>query len=377
MSWLEPVIAPMRGRAGSGEDGVMTLSAANHAARALVAAAALAGAVLAAAAAPAGATTLTVPTGLVCMTYNATAGTGVARLGYDNRSFIDEAQGPGDDNFMSPPPLDRSQPEQFTPGLGAWDYHFTVPGSGDNPLTWSINGTAATVDLGAADLPFDRPCPDRGPSITSVAPAAINPGSGPQQLTIFGQGLSGATVSVSGGGVMVAAPSTTTEQRLEATVTVATNAATGARDLLVTAPDGTEVGCRGCLDLDPDAAGSQGPAGPAGPKGDAGPRGPAGPGGPRGDPGRQGPRGRSAAASVVQVTGRPVHLSRRGIATGVASCPAAARVISGGYNIDGQGRTPTVDVSSNHATGSNKWTVTARVLPRARHRLIVSATCLR
>ena len=332
--------------------------------------------------APASAAAFITPTGLVCTTYNADTGTGVARLGYDNASVISQDAPGGDSNFFSPGQIDIGQPEQFIPGIGAWDYHFTAgqPGSGDNPLTWTLDGHPATIDLGVANLPFERPCPDRGPSITAVAPAAVKPGPGPQRLTLFGQGLKGATVSVSGGGVTVAAPSDSTEQRVDVMVTVDGGAATGARDLLVSTSDGTEVGCRGCLDLDPNAPGSQGPAGPAGLKGDPGPAGPAGPAGlvgPKGDPGPQGPPGKSAVTSVIQVTGSPVPLAGDGVATAVASCPAGSSVISGGYGVDGRGNAPLISVIASRAFDARGWTVTVRVLPSAHHTLVVSATCLR
>lgn len=365
---------------------------------ALVAAAAVAVAGLAATIpAPANASPLITPTGLVCTTYNAQTRTGVARLGFNNAAVISQDAPGGDSNYFSPGQIDIGQPTQFIPGIGAWDARFAVgqPGFGGGPLTWTLDGQPATIDVGAADVAFERPCPDRGPSITAVAPAAVKPGSGPQRLTIFGQGLKGATVSVSGGGVTVAAPSDTTEQRVDVMVSVGGGAPIGARDLLVTSPDGTQVGCRGCLDLDPNAAGSQGPAGPAGaagaagPKGDPGPQGPAGPAGlkgdpgpqgptgPAGSPGRQGPPGNSAVTSVVQVTGSPVPTGRDGVATAVASCPAGSSLISGGYGVDGPGNAPLVSVIASRAADSRRWTVTVRVLPSARHTLVASATCLR
>jgi hypothetical protein len=332
---------------------------------AAVAALAAAGVV---AATPAGALAVyhTKPTGLTCMTYNAQAGTGVARLGATNTGTATDNIPAGDFNSIAPDPIDRGQPQQFSPGLSSWDFGFTA---GAPDVSWYINGLPATVSFKAADLPFDRPCPERGPSITAVAPTAVAPGSGPQRLTIFGQGLKGASVSLSGSGVPVTAPSAATEQRIDATVTVAAGASTGTRDVLVMAPDGTQVGCRGCLMVDPNAAGS------AGPKGDTGPQGPAGP---KGDTGPQGPAGRSAVTSVSHVAGNAVALTRSGAITAVASCPAGSSVISGGYEVTGSGAPPAVNLLADHAQSDRQWAVTIRALGPVRGRHVVaSATCLR
>lgn len=74
------------------------------------------------------------------------------------------------------------------------------------------------MDLSTANLPFQRPCYDRGPAITAMTPTAIAPGANAQQLTIFGQDLKGATVSFSGSGVS-ATTTASTEQRLDVAVT--------------------------------------------------------------------------------------------------------------------------------------------------------------
>jgi hypothetical protein len=338
--------------------------------------------------APARAQAVTRPTGLLCATYNASTGTATMRLGYENAFYTIETNGAGsDDNLFSPPPADRGQPEQFIPGLGAWE--LTVNPSA-LPLTWSIDGTPGALTAPAGGLAFARPCPDRGPSVTAVAPTAVAPGAAAQTLTILGQGLDGATVAVSGAGVTVTAPTATTDQRIDAAVTVAPGAAPGARDLLVTAPDGSQAGCRGCLLVSTDAGGQTGPAGPQGDTGPAGPQGPpgntgpagpqgprgaTGPSGPAGPTGDRGPAGPPATASVSSVQGHAVRFDRRGLASASATCPRGTHVLSGGHKISG--RAPrTVDLVADHAENGDRWTVTARVRGRGHRRLVVSATCL-
>jgi hypothetical protein len=340
------------------------------------------------------ATTYTVPTGLVCMTYDAQSGVAMPRFGYDNTGRATENILAGDYNFFEPGPLDRSQPNQFMPGNGTFD---TSLDAAMLPMAWTINGVGSTTGpLTGSDVAFDRPCPERGPSITAVSPASLAPGGGPQRVTVFGQGLKDATISVTGSGVDVAAPDSTTEQRLNATVTPAPGAATGPRDVIVTAPNGYAVGCRGCLLLDPGAS-TVGPVGPAGPIGDAGPQGPAGPkgdtglqgpAGPKGDAGLQGPAGPTgpaggdAAASVTHASGRAVRLGRDGRASASATCPPGYSAISGGYDITGAGDTRDVDVIATHADGNSSWKVSVRVSVRtnnsgASRRLVVSVSCLK
>jgi hypothetical protein len=297
------------------------------------------------------------------------------RFGYDNTGRASENILAGDLNFFQPNPSDRSQPNQFIPGNGTFD---TSIDATNLPMIWYINNVSAgTGPLTGPDVVFDRPCPERGPSITAVSPAALAPGGGPQRVTVFGQGLKDATVSVSGAGVDVAAPGSTTEQRIDATVTPASDAATGLRDVIVTAPNGYEVGCRGCLLLDPGAS-TVGPAGPAGSKGDTGPQGPAGPKGDTGPVGVTGPAGDAAAASVTHASGSAVGIGRDGNASASATCPAGYSAISGGYDITGAGHTRDVDVIATHADGTRGWKVRVRTSRSgASQRLVVSVSCLK
>src|SRR6202012_5956717 len=110
--------------------------------KASFAGAALTAAIAAGAPASALAQVATRPTGLLCSTYNPQNGTDIARLGADNAGVTIETISAGDENFFSPPPLDRNQPNQFAPGNSSWDYEVGVGGglSANGTLTWSIDG---------------------------------------------------------------------------------------------------------------------------------------------------------------------------------------------------------------------------------------------
>lgn len=325
---------------------------------AVLSALALASALFAVLPSAASAQVATSPTGLVCLTYNSTTGTAIARLGYKNAGLTIEDIGPGDFNMFTAPPADRGQPNQFLPGLGSWDITMAAV---NLPVAWKIDGnTADTGTLTGSDVVFDRPCPERGPSISGVSPTAVAPGTTSQLLTVIGQGLKNATLTVGGTGVTVDAPSDSTEQRIDVPITVASGS-TGTRDVFVTDSNGYEVGCRGCLVLDPNAS-TVGPQGPPGPKGATG---------------AQGPVGMSAGGTVKHVTGSPVRLNRRGNASARATCPRGTSVISGGYTLSGRGHTHDVSVMATRATSARTWAVRLRAPGSgAKRRLTVSASCL-
>jgi hypothetical protein len=335
--------------------------------------------------APATAGAVTYGTGVVCTTYHAQAGTATIRFGYDNFFPTIASIGPGDDNFFAPPPPDVGQPNQFIPGNGSFDVTEAV---GHPALTWTIDGVAGEpADFTAANLPFERPCPERGPTISGLTPPDVATGGGPHPLAIFGQGLAGGTVAVSGEGVAVTTAATVSGQRLDATVTVAPGAVTGPRDVLVTAPNGDQVGCRDCLVVEPEApvvAGPPGPAGergPAGPTGERGPAGPIGQRGPAGERGRTGPRGpagpRGGPVRVVHATSAPVALGPDGSATAVARCPSGSTAIAGGYSLSGKGPVRSLAVIGDEPRGAGAWAVTVQARRvKASRRLVASVSCL-
>jgi hypothetical protein len=320
--------------------------------------------------APTSAGAVTYGAGVVCTTYHAEAETATIRFGYRNLFPTIESIAPGDDNYFTPPPPDSGQPNQFIPGNGSFDL---TRAAGSPALSWVIDGVAGEpADFAVADLPFERPCPERGPSISGLTPPDVAAGAGPLSLAIFGQGLAGGTVAVSGEGVAVTTDGTGTEQRLDASVTVAPGAATGPRDVLVTAPNGDEVGCRGCLVVEAERPPLVGPAGPAGERGAPGPPGERGATGPAGAPG-----GTGSAPRVVHATGAPVPLSAAGSATATARCPAGSTAIAGGYALRGKGSLRSVAVLADRPRGADAWTVTVSA-PGARpgRRLVASVSCL-
>jgi hypothetical protein len=269
-----------------------------------------------------------------------------------------------------------------------------VPG-----FSWVLDGKPFTLDMDPAKLPFNRPCADIGPTITAVLPGAVHPGGGGQALTIYGQGLAGSTVSVGGAGVTVGAPTYSSGQVVTAAITLAADAPTGQRDVLVTDPAGNQVGCKGCLLVDPQAgagagqgpagakgdtgpAGAKGDTGPAGAKGDTGPAGakgdigPAGPVGPRGPAGPAGPAGKDAASTLTHVMGTPVAFGRDGSATATATCPDGTSVISGGHDITGGGLDRLMILTDKAAT-DKQWQVTARAEgAKSSRRLVAQANCI-
>jgi len=305
----------------------------------------------------------TVGSGIVCTTYNASANIATVRFGYANHGVTIENLPPGDENFFFPPPVDIGQPNQFVPGNGSFD---VTHAAGDPSLLWTISGGAGeAADFAVADLPFERPCPERGPTITGLTPPTVTT-AGTAQLAIFGQGLAGGTVTVAGEGVTATTAGPGTEQRLDATVSIAPDAAPGPRDVLVTAPGGDQVGCRGCLEV--EAA----PAPPAPERGPAGDRGPAGE---RGAPGPAGPAG--ASAQVVHVKGTAVTLGADGTATAVARCPAGRTAIAGGYALGGKGAPRSLAILADQPRGAAAWAVTvAGGGGAATRRLTASVSCL-
>jgi hypothetical protein len=307
-------------------------------------------------ASPSTAHAATVPSSVVCSTYDASTSTATLRLQSRNPGNSIETVPIGTSNFFYPDLDDRGQPAQFIPGLQSWD--FTVGASGQQ-LYWGLNGEYLNLTpfLDPVTLPFGRPCPERGPQITAVDPPALRAGVADQRVTIFGQGLAGSTATVSGAGVTADAIADTSDQRLDVIVDVDPGASTDPRDLLITDPQNRQTGCRHCVALDAPAA-EQGPAGPAGPEG---PRGPVG------------PTGSDASPTVIRATGVPARF-RSGKASATAACPAGRSVVSGGYDVAGARG---LSVVSNRPPDASSWQVIVRAgLATANARLRVYATCL-
>jgi hypothetical protein len=337
----------------------------------------------------------TVPSSVVCSTYDASTSTATLRLGTRNPDNSIETVAIGANNFFYPDLDDRGQPAQFIPGLQSWD--LTV-GANAQDLYWGLNGAYLVLKpfLDPETLPFERPCPERGPQITAVVPSVLRAGVADQRVTIFGQGLAGSTATVKGAGVSGHAIADTSDQRLDVVVDVDAGAPTGPRDLLVTDPQHRQTGCRHCVELDAPAleqgsggpAGPEGHAGPAGPEGHVGSIGPTGPAGPEGHAGPAGPEGHvgsigptgpagpagsDAPSTVIHATSAPVRF-RSGKASATAVCPAGRSVISGGHDV---ARATGLSVVTNRPPDVHSWQVTVRAeLAPANARLRVYATCL-
>jgi hypothetical protein len=313
--------------------------------------------------------------GLICTTFDAGANRSTVQLAAYNHSAINESIPAGDFNYFDPGPIDQGQPGVFAPGWSSWSA--TVPAvadTADHELAWVLNGSYDSIlDTRASVQPFARPCADHGPAITSVAPTGLAVGGGTQALTLWGRGMAGATVLISGAGVHVGTPTAAVDQRIDVPVTVDADAAETPRDVLVRTPDGLEVGCRACLSLaDASGGAATGAQGPKGDKGDAGPQGPKGDAGPQGPTGA--PGASAATPSVVHVQVAPVAFGRDRSATATARCPAGTSVISGGHDVDPASGFDDLSVVTDEASGDRSWTVTVRA--RGARRLTVSATCL-
>ena len=177
----------------------------------------------------------TVPSGVVCSTFDASTSTATLRIGTRNPDNDLETVPIGENNFFYPDLDDRGQPTQFSPGQQGWD--FTVNAAGQQ-LFWGLNGVYVDLEpfLDPETLPYGRPCPERGPQITSVVPAALRAGVADQRVTVFGQGLAGSTATVSGAGVSADALADTSDQRLDVIVDVEPGASLDPRCLLYTSP---------------------------------------------------------------------------------------------------------------------------------------------
>lgn len=286
----------------------------------------------------------TAPSGVVCSTYDAATSTANLRLETRNPGNSIETVPIGANNFFYPDLDDRGQPAQFIPGLQNWDL---TAGANDQQLFWGLNGVYLDLApfLHPDTLPFERPCPERGPQVTSVVPSALRAGVADQRVTIFGQGLAGATATVSGDGVSADAIADTSDQRLDVIVDVDAGASAVPRDLLVTDPQDRQTGCRHCVALDAPAL-EQGPAGPP---------------------------GADAPSTVSRATSGPVRF-RNGKASATAICPGGRSVVSGGYDA---AHTTGLSVVTNRPLDVNSWQVTVRAeLARDNARLRAYATCL-
>ncbi|BCG48657.1 hypothetical protein GEOBRER4_n3553 [Citrifermentans bremense] len=120
--------------------------------------------------------------------------------------------------------------------------------SGSNGAAYAVKATAGAVGAGTATLSTSyinggvlialRPISIVNPTVTGLSTTSMAQGSGPSTVTITGTGFqNGATVDVSGTGVTAGTVSYVNATTLTVPVTVAADAAAGARTLTVTNPD--------------------------------------------------------------------------------------------------------------------------------------------
>jgi hypothetical protein len=94
--------------------------------------------------------------------------------------------------------------------------------------------------------------PPSSVTVSKLKPSALGQGAAKAKVTITGSGFeSGAAVSVTNPDVTVNSVSFVSSTQLTAKLSVATSAATGPTNVVVTNPDSTQGGCGGCLTIDP------------------------------------------------------------------------------------------------------------------------------
>uniref|UniRef100_C6E609 Fibronectin type-III domain-containing protein n=1 Tax=Geobacter sp. (strain M21) TaxID=443144 RepID=C6E609_GEOSM len=120
--------------------------------------------------------------------------------------------------------------------------------SGSNGAAYATKAAAGVVGAGTATLSTSyinggvlialRPIAIVNPAVTGLSTSSMTQGSGPTTVTITGTGFQdGATVAVSGTGVTAGTVSYVSATSLTVPLTVAADAAAGARTLTVTNPD--------------------------------------------------------------------------------------------------------------------------------------------
>lgn len=135
-------------------------------------------------------------------------------------------------------------------GTGASLYNQTAANTSQVGLADSLTNSAGPATMGctgandwwAGAIAVFKPASAPAPTVTSASPTSMTQGAGPTTVTITGANfVSGATVAFSGTGITTGAVTFVSSTQLTVPVTVAANAATGARNVTVTNPD-TQTG---------------------------------------------------------------------------------------------------------------------------------------
>jgi parallel beta-helix repeat protein len=129
--------------------------------------------------------------------------------------------------------------------IGPFTYEMHCTGSGDSTITVTPMGEDENTGMAIADIIADsvtirqETAPEL-PTITSVNPSHSNQ-SETLDVTIAGTNFTGATAVSFGAGVAVNSFSVDSPTQIIANITIDVTAATGSRDVSVTAPGGTET----------------------------------------------------------------------------------------------------------------------------------------
>jgi len=142
-------------------------------------------------------------------------------------------------------PLDHllSSPSDGTvvQGLPSGDYWEFIGGTAQ-PIA-SSGSSVAVDDSSVSSFPI-------GPTLTAVSPSSRGQGS-TTTMTLTGTGFEqGATVTLSGKGVLLSSVVVNSYTSITATVTVKASAKAGTHTITVTNPDGASIACTNCLTID-------------------------------------------------------------------------------------------------------------------------------
>jgi len=258
-----------------------------------------------------------------CVTFDEGRNELQANFGYVSNADSDNDFVPvGEDNFISPPPLDRDQTTFFQLGVIFQAWSTTIILSQTPSVTWNLLGQSVTASNDPSKYCAGAVGPPGPPGASGPAGPQGDPGP---------QGATGAAGQQGPQG------------------DPGPQGATGG-----TGPQGTQgpAGLQGATGA-AGPQGTQGPAGPQGATGAAGPQGTQGPAGPQGAAGLTGPPGPQGLQGAA-LPGFQVITVPSSSASATASCAAGQTLMSGG----GACALPGVQglIQSSSAVGSS-WVV--------------------
>jgi sugar lactone lactonase YvrE len=144
--------------------------------------------------------------------------------------------------------------------LSKWGSHGTADGEFSNPYTLAVSssGNIYVADTNNNRIQvFGYPAPVVAPVITSVSPNSGNQGQTLNNVIITGSNFTDATEVSFGDGITVTGFTVDSATQITASITIATDASLGARDVSVTTPAGTGTLTAGFTVTDiPDVVGN-------------------------------------------------------------------------------------------------------------------------